>query len=113
MAAAAMQRFGSCAFLLVCALASPSASAALFGDDVARKDIAGQQKRIDGLSARYDELAARFAKMEETVKANAASATQPVLDLSNQLQAMREELRSVRGQLEVLSNTMEANAKRQ
>jgi tol-pal system protein YbgF len=99
--------------ILPCALAAAPAGAALFGDDVARKSVQEQQKRIDGLSERYDELAARFAKLEETMKATAASATQPVFDLSNQLQVLREDLRSVRGQLEVLSNTIEANAKRQ
>ena len=93
-------------------LAAPS-GAALFGDDVARKGVQEQQKRIDGLSARYDELAARFSKLEESVKASTAAATQPVFDLSNQLQVLREDLRSVRGQLEVLSNSIEANAKRQ
>jgi tol-pal system protein YbgF len=98
---------------LPCVFAATPAGAALFGDDVARKGVLEQQKRIDGLTARYDELAARFAKLEETMKATAASATQPVFDLSNQLQVLREDLRSVRGQLEVLSNTIEANAKRQ
>jgi tol-pal system protein YbgF len=99
--------------VLPCLFAAAPAGAALFGDDVARKGVLEQQKRIDGLAERYDELAARFAKLEETMKATAASATQPVFDLSNQLQTLREDLRSVRGQLEVLSNTIEGNAKRQ
>ncbi|MGZ8154014.1 MAG: tol-pal system protein YbgF [Burkholderiales bacterium] len=107
-----MRRFGSY-LVLISAFAAAPAGAALFGDDVARRGVLEQQKRIDGLTARYDELAARFSKLEESVKANATAATQPVLDLANQLQAMRDELRSVRGQLEVLSNTIEANAKRQ
>jgi tol-pal system protein YbgF len=98
--------------VLLCAFATP-ASAALFGDDVARKGVQEQQKRIDGLTARYDELADRFAKLEESVKASAAAATQPVFELSNQLQVLREDMRDIRGQLEVLSNTIEANAKRQ
>ncbi len=107
-----MRRAFPCLVLLYAVVAAP-AGAALFGDDVARKGVQEQQQRIDGLSARYDELAARFAKLEESMKATAASATQPVFDLSNQLQVLREDLRSVRGQLEVLSNTIEANAKRQ
>jgi len=108
-----MRRLSSYVLVLVGALAAASASAALFGDDVARQGVADERKRIDGLSARYDELAARFAKLEDAVKANAASSTQPVLELSNQMQTLRDDLRSVRGQLEVLSNTIEANAKRQ
>jgi tol-pal system protein YbgF len=94
-------------------LAAAPCAAALFGDDVARKGVQEQQKRIDGLTERYDELAARFAKLEDSLKATAASATQPVFDLSNQLQVLREDLRNVRGQLEVLSHNIEANAKRQ
>jgi tol-pal system protein YbgF len=111
-----MRRFGSYLLLLIGVFAAAPAGAALFGDDVARRGVLEQQKRIDGLTARYDELAARFSKLEESVKANAAataSSTQPVLDLANQLQVMRDELRGMRGQLEVLSNTIEANAKRQ
>jgi tol-pal system protein YbgF len=100
-------------FVLLSALVAAPCGAALSGDDVARKGVQEQQKRIDGLSARYDELAARFSKLEESVKASTAAATQPVFDLSNQLQVLREDLRSVRGQLEVLSNSIEANAKRQ
>lgn len=93
------------------ALAAAPAAAALFGDDVARKGVADQQKRVDGLTTRTDELASRLANLEEAVKAQANN--QSVLDLANQLQAMREELRSMRGQLEVLTNSVEANAKRQ
>jgi tol-pal system protein YbgF len=98
------------------ALAAAPSAAALFGDDVARKGVAEQQKRIDGLAARYDELATRLAQLEDAVKAQAAqtsAATQPVLDLANQLQVLREELRGMRGQLEVLSNGIEAAARRQ
>ena len=101
---------------LLFAVAAAPAQAALFGDDVARKAVADQQKRVDGLYARYDELAARMAKLEDGLKAQAAqtaAATQPVFEFGNQLQALREELRSLRGQIEVVSNNIEANAKRQ
>jgi tol-pal system protein YbgF len=97
-------------------MAASSAHAALVGDDVARRGVAEQQKRVDGLYARYDELAARLAKLEDVLKAQAAqasAATQPVFDLANQLQVLREELRGMRGQIEVLSNNIEASAKRQ
>ena len=78
---------------------------------MARKGVAEQQKRVDGLYSRYDEFAQRLAKLEDAVKAQASN--QPVLDLANQLQVMREELRSLRGQIEVMSNNIEGNAKRQ
>jgi tol-pal system protein YbgF len=45
------------------------------------------------------------------VKAQATN--QPLLELANQMQVMREDLRSLRGQIEVLSNGIEAGAKRQ
>jgi tol-pal system protein YbgF len=101
-------------------LASAPAAAALFGDDVARKGVAEQQKRVDSLYMRYDELASRMTKLEDAVKAQAAqqaaqanAATQPVFELGNQLQVLREEMRGLRGQIEVLSNNIESAAKRQ
>jgi tol-pal system protein YbgF len=95
------------------ALAAGPAAAALFGDDVARKGVSDQQKRVDGLYSRYDEIAERLTKLEDAVKAQASSGNQPVLELANQLQVMREDLRGLRGQIEVMSNNIEANAKRQ
>lgn len=88
------------------AFAALPAGAGLFDDDVARKQIADLQKRVD---AQNGEMSSRLARLEEMLKAP----NQPVLELANQLQAMREELRSLRGQIEVLSNTVEGNAKRQ
>jgi tol-pal system protein YbgF len=95
------------------ALTAAPGAAALFGDDVARKGVAEQQKRVDGLYSRYDEIAERLTKLEDAVKAQASSGNQPVLELANQLQVMREDLRGLRGQIEVMSNNIEANAKRQ
>lgn len=94
-------------------LVAAPAMAALFGDDVARKGVAEQKSRVDGLTQRYDELASRLSKLEEAVKAQSSSGSQSVLDLAGQLQAMRDELRNMRGQLEVLSNNIEAAGKRQ
>jgi tol-pal system protein YbgF len=97
----------------VCPFAAAPSFAALFGDDVARKGVAEQQKRVDALSMRYDDLAGRVARLEDAVKAQGGTAQQSVLEIANQLQAMRDELRSMRGQLEVLANQLEGNAKRQ
>jgi tol-pal system protein YbgF len=93
------------------AAAAAPVCAGLFDDDLARKQIADQQKRVEALKASHDDASSRLGRLEETVKAQASN--QPVLELSNQMQVMREELRSMRGQLEVLSNSIEANAKRQ
>lgn len=94
------------AWLLFAAL---PAHAGLFDDDVARKQVGDLQKRFDAASARQDDMAGRLARMEETLKAP----NQPVLELANQLNTLRDELRSLRGQIEVLTNTVEGNAKRQ
>ena len=91
--------------------AAQSVAAGLFDDDVARKQIAEQSRRVDALNARHEDVAARLSRLEEAVKAQATN--QPVLELANQMQVIREELRSMRGQLEVLSNNIEANTKRQ
>ena len=98
---------------LLGALVAGPAAAALFGDDVARKGVSEQRARVDALTARHDELVARPAKLEEALKLQASTASGPVLDLANQLQAIREEMRSMRGQLEVLSNGIESASKRQ
>lgn len=95
------------------ALALP-ARAGLFDDDEARRQIAQQQKRSDDLRAQIDLLSSRMAQVEDTLKNQAAQAgNQPVLQLANQMEAMREELRSLRGQIEVVNNSIESAAKRQ
>jgi tol-pal system protein YbgF len=91
------------------AFAAAPATAALFGDDVARKGVAEQQRRVDALNKQHEDLASRLARLEDAMKGG----NQPVLELATQLQAMREELRTMRGQLEVVSNSIEAASKRQ
>ncbi|MGE5526648.1 MAG: tol-pal system protein YbgF [Rhodospirillaceae bacterium] len=88
------------------AVATP-AHAGLFDDEEARRQIAQQQKRIDDLRAQIDLIAARMAKTEDALK------NQPVLDLANQLDTLREELKSLRGQIEVVNNSIESASKRQ
>ncbi|MEK6592349.1 MAG: tol-pal system protein YbgF [Pseudomonadota bacterium] len=77
------------------------------GDDTARKQIAEQQKRIDGLRQQHEELVARMARIEESLK------NQPVLDLATQFELFRQEVKSLRGQIEVLGNNIDGTAKRQ
>ena len=110
-----MIRSAFAAFVLLATASLAPAHAALFGggDDVARKGLAEQQKRVDSLYTRYDDIAARITKLEDAIKAQASSGNQPVLELASELQSVREDLRTLRGQIEVLSNNIEANAKRQ
>jgi tol-pal system protein YbgF len=93
--------------LSVAALAPVPAAAGLFDDQVARKQIAEQQKRVDELRGQTESMAARLARIEEESK------VQPVLGLVSEIEKLREEIRSLRGQIEVLGNNVDGVAKRQ
>lgn len=95
--------------LMLCSgvLATGPATAGLFDDEIARKQIADQQKRVDDLRQQADGLAARLSKIEDDAKA------QPVLALASEIEKLREEMRSLRGQIEVLGNNIEGVSKRQ
>jgi tol-pal system protein YbgF len=94
------------AVMLVAAAATP-AVAALFGDDVARKQVAEQQKQIDALHQYHQQLAERLARAEEALK------NQPVMTLASQIEALREDMRQLRGQIEVVGHNIDMAAKRQ
>lgn len=96
--------------VLLFALGPVAAQAGLFDDDEARRQIAQQQKRADELRAQIDMLAGRMAKLDEALKSQPA---QPVIELANQMELLREELKSLRGQVEVVNNSIEGTAKRQ
>ena len=81
--------------------------AGLFDDDVARKQIVEQSKRLDDVRQQQGLIAERLAKVEDALK------NQPVLGLVSQIEALREELRQLRGQIEVVSNNIDMAAKRQ
>jgi len=84
---------------------SPFGHAQLFGgDDVARKDIAEQSKRLEALSQ-------RLARMEDTLQSLTTS--NPALELAEQLQILRKEIQQLRGQVEVLQHETQMAAKRQ
>jgi tol-pal system protein YbgF len=96
-------------------LAAPHASAALFGDDEARKAIATERKRVDDVSAQVtaqsqqlDAINARLGKIEESTVKN-----QAVLELFREIEALKQELARMRGQMEVLTNGIEQAQKRQ
>jgi len=79
----------------------------LFGDDVARKQVAEQARRVDDLRAQSDAISGRLGKIEEALRA------QPALELVNQIELLRREIQTLRGQIEVVNNGVESNAKRQ
>jgi len=93
--------------LLMAGWAWAAPAHALFDDNEARRQAAEAHKRIDDVRRSLDESNARLAKMEEALK------NQPVLELANRLELLREELKSLRGQIEVMNNAIESSAKRQ
>ena len=102
------------AWFAVVACLSPAAqvSAQLFGgDDVARRQISEQSKRLDELKLQNEDLTARLARTEESLKG--LSAANPALDLAQQLERLRQEMMQLRGQIEVLGNDIQMAAKRQ
>ncbi len=102
-----------CGALLLCAAAGFSgvAHAGLFDDDEARKQIATEKKRIDELSAdlktQQQAVDGRIGKLEEALK------SQALLDLFTQIESLKVELSKLRGQIEVLNNSVENTTKRQ
>lgn len=96
----------SCA-AAVLLIGAGAARAGLFDDDVARKMIADEQKRVTELQQRAEALDARVGRIEESLK------NQALLDLFTQIEALKQELKLLRGQLEVLGNNIEGIAKRQ
>ena len=100
---------GFAAATIACALlfgAAPGA-AALFGDDVARKQIADERRRIDELRQAQADLVERLSRIEEALK------NQPVLALVSQIEALRNELRQLRGEIELVGINVETAGKRQ
>lgn len=95
--------------LVLCSgvLAAWPAAGGLFDDEIARKQIAEQQKRVDELRQQTDGLSGRLGKIEDAAK------SQPVLALAAEIEKLREEMRSLRGQIELLGNNIEGVTKRQ
>jgi tol-pal system protein YbgF len=86
------------ALLLCCAalaLPAPAAWAGIFSDDEARQQVKELQQTVDALARRVD------------------GAAQNQLDFANQVEAVRAELARLTGQIEVLTNSLEAAHKRQ
>ncbi len=85
--------------------------AGMFDDDEARRQIAAERKRVDDLkdevAARQQAVDGRIGKLEEALK------SQALLDLFTQLEALKQEVNKLRGQIEVLNNNVENTGKRQ
>ena len=94
--------------LLATALPRPAA-AGLFDDEEARRQIVELRNQIDRTAQQLkdtrEQANARIDKLEPALKAQ--------IDLANQIEGLRAELAKLRGQLEVLSNDVDATQKRQ
>lgn len=88
-------------------IALPAGAQLFGGDDLARKQIAEQRQHIEALKQQNDALAERLTRIEEALK------NQPVLALASQIEGLRDELRQLRGQIEVAGNSIDMAAKRQ
>src|SRR5688572_4545846 len=98
------RRFAPVLFFVGALLTVPAHAQLFGGDDTARKQIAEQAKRIDALSQ-------QLGGIEDTLKN--LSASNPALELSQQIERLRQEVMQLRGQIEVLGNENQAAAKRQ
>ncbi len=85
--------------------AAPASAQGLFDDTEARRRIEVLRQQLEASQRTLDE---RFAKIE------AASADRSaLLEMSSQINAVREELQRMRGQIEVMANQVEMADKRQ
>ena len=103
-----LRRLAPVTFLLATLLVAARPAYALFEDDEARK-------RIDRLRS---EVAENQRKVDERLKAidaavSNASDRSVLIDMSSQLEALRNEMARMRGQLEVLTNQSEVADRRQ
>ena len=94
------------ALLFALAVLAP-AHAGMFDDDIARKQIVEQGKRVDDLRSQTDTISARIGKIEESLR------NQSMLEVVNQIELLKREIQSLRGQVEVVNNGVESSAKRQ
>ena len=103
------------ALLFALTVAVP-AHAGVFDDNIARKGVADQARRLDEfkleVKSQTDAISDRLGKIEEALRGNQVT-QQSILELVNQIELLKREIQSLRGQIEVVNNGVESNAKRQ
>lgn len=108
--------FGVIGALFFVAAGYSPARAGMFDDDYARKGVVEQTKRLDefklDVKTQTDTLSGRLGRIEEALKGSQAT-QQSMLELVNQIEMLKREIQSLRGQIEVVNNGVESNAKRQ
>ncbi|MCP5266536.1 MAG: tol-pal system protein YbgF [Burkholderiaceae bacterium] len=99
--------FGAVAAAALVALSSPAH--ALFEDEEARKAILDLRARIDVITRDYSAQLRNLGERLERLEGR----SQGSLTLQNEIQRMREEIASLRGQLEVQTNALTVTQQRQ
>ena len=94
--------------LLAFAVAAPSFAQGLFDDNEARRRIEVLRQQVTENQRVIDE---RLSKIEAAV--SGATDRNAVLDLANQIEALRGDIARMRGQVEVVANQVENAEKRQ
>ena len=105
----------ACTMWAVLMMSAP-AQAGVFDDDYARKGVVEQAKRLDEfrleVRSQTDTISGRLSKIEESLRGS-QNTQQSMLELVNQIELLKREIQSLRGQIEVVNNGVESNAKRQ
>lgn len=89
---------------LAFAMAAHGAQAGLFDDEEARKSIKATNERLDGLQKNLD---ARLVALDQQIKALG------LVELFNQVEAIKADVARIRGQVEVLTYELTESQKRQ
>ena len=93
--------------LLLAGICSSPAYGGIFDDTEARKMIGDLQKQNQDQDAKAQALQERLGKLETQLR------NLRIIELFNQLEATREEVKQLRGQLEVQNHQLETTQKRQ
>ncbi len=105
---ASLKAFSAAAMAALFLLAPLHARSAIFEDDDARREILKLRKQFDELNGRIDGRLAPLAKRLDD-KAD----TKAVLDVTNEIEKLRGEMATLRGQIEVLGNELTNTQRRQ
>jgi tol-pal system protein YbgF len=104
------QRLAPAAVAVWAALLAGAAHAALFDDDEARKQINQLKSQTD---ARQKSIEERLAAIDAKLGQMDSSGQNRVLDLAQMIEALKQDMAKLRGQIEVLANQTETLERRQ
>ena len=99
---------------LVCVLlAASTASAGIFDDEEARRAILDLRQRVDAVKQDKGETDRKIADEVQRASEESAQLRRSILDLQNQLEAMRADMAKLRGQNEQLARDLSEYQRRQ